>query len=246
MVTMAAVTFALFTGLYRLLTRRQRAVTQEIREYAEQNGWQYHKRRWQGNPTTFRIDGHTPSGVPWVLKSSGAGENARGWTMELTVRYPTLAGETDVAITTRDQHEPRAAMATSPAPISWLSSLSQTLAGAVHFMGLSQECPSGFDAFDAMYQVLLLPDFSGKPLVDSALAQRWLNWPHDAVHPRALLAWRDPFGFVLEARLEGPANWAAVSYLVDLGNEFVRRLPVGRVPSGQPHLVDRVIGKVAQ
>ena len=242
----AGATFAFLSALYRWLTRRQRGISQEIRDRAEQNGWQYHKRRWEGNPVTFRIDGHTPSGIPWVLKLSGAGENAQGWTMELTVRYPTLAGETDVAITPRDDGQMHAAMAASVNAQSWLSSLSQTLAGAVHFMGSSQECPSGFDAFDSMYQVLLSRDFTRKPLVDSTLAQQWLNWPPDALHPHALLAWRDPFGFVIEARLSGPPNWITVSYLLDIGNEFMRSLPVGRVPSGQQHLVDRVISKVVQ
>lgn len=243
---MAVLTFVLFSGLYRLLTRRQRRISQEIRDHALQNDWQYHKRRWQGNPVTFRIDGHTSSGVPWVLKSSGAAESAKGWTMELTVRYPTLAGDTDITITPREAGQTHAAMAASVSAASWLSSLSETLAGAVRFIGTSQEAPSGLGAFDSEYQVLLSPDFSRKPLVDSALAQKWLNWPAEAVHPKALLGWRDPYGFVLEARLPRPPNFATVAYLLDLGNEFARRLPVGRVPSGPQHFVDRVIGKVVQ
>ena len=246
MVGMAALTFALICGLYRMLTGRQRAITQEIRDHAEQNAWQYHKRRWSGNSVTFRIDGHTSGGIPWVLKSSGSGQNTQGWNMELTVRYPTLAGETDFAVSPRDERETRAAMAAAANGASWLSSLSETLAGVVRFMSSAQEYPSGFGAFDFGYQVLLSPDFSRKPLVDSTLAQRFLNWPPDAVPVHALLAWRDPYGFVLEARLPGPPNWVTVAYLLSLGDEFVRRLPVGQMPAGPPHLVDRVIGEVVK
>jgi hypothetical protein len=243
---MAAAMFGLISGLYRFLTRRQREIVQEIRDHAEQNGWQYHKRRWSGNPTTFRIEGHNSSGVPWVLKSAGAGDNAHGWSMELTVRYPTVAGETDVAIIPRDEKHTRAALAASAQAESWVSRVSQTLAGAVHFISHSQESPSGFEPFDYAYQVLLVPESSRKPLVDSALAKKWLNWPGDSVPVHSLLAWRDPFGFVVEARVVGPANWATVSYLLDLGEELVRRMPVGNVPAGPQHAMDRMIGKVVQ
>jgi len=58
-----AITIGLPVGLYVLLTRGRRRAMREIRQGAEGQGWRYRLRHWQGNPTAFRIDGRTHSGL---------------------------------------------------------------------------------------------------------------------------------------------------------------------------------------
>ena len=64
---LCAIVLGLPFGLYALLTRRQRRTTRQIRNAASRHGWTYRRRRWQGNPTAFRIDGQTESGLAWTL-----------------------------------------------------------------------------------------------------------------------------------------------------------------------------------
>src|SRR6267154_342061 len=50
-------------GLYVLLTRGRRRAMREIRQGAEERGWRFKLRHWQGNPTAFGIAGATGSGL---------------------------------------------------------------------------------------------------------------------------------------------------------------------------------------
>jgi hypothetical protein len=98
---MFAIVLVVPFGLYALLTRSKRRTTREIRTEATQRGWQYRSRRWQGNPTAFRIDGRTRSGLAWVLSSGGSGSDNRGWNAELNLLFPILGGEVDFAVLPR-------------------------------------------------------------------------------------------------------------------------------------------------
>lgn len=91
-----------FFGLYALLTRGQRRTMREIRRAAAERGWRYRLRHWQGNPTAFRIDGSTPSGLTWTMKSSSTRGYDRGWSATLVLRFPTLGGEMDFALLPRE------------------------------------------------------------------------------------------------------------------------------------------------
>jgi hypothetical protein len=104
--------------------------------------------------------------------------------------------------------------------------------------------PSGLAAFDAVYQVLAGPDYLHQPPVDASLAQRLLIFPADAIPPRSVLAWRDPFGFQMQARLPAPANWATVCHLVTVAEELCIRMPRPVTSLDAPPLIDRVIGRI--
>src|SRR6266853_1694955 len=80
------------------------------------------------------------------------------------------------------------------------------------FLWDAREHPSGLAAFDAAYQVLASPRQIVRPPVDPGFATRILQWPADAVAPRSVLAWRDPFAFHLQFRLPGSPNWSTVAY----------------------------------
>lgn len=99
---LVAVFLGLTAGLYRFLTIGQRQGTREIRESAGRLGWRYRRRRWQGNPAAFRIDGQTDGGRTWVLTCGNGSDSARGWSTLLALRFPTLGGDPDFAILPRD------------------------------------------------------------------------------------------------------------------------------------------------
>ena len=99
---LVAVFLGLTAGLYRFLTMGQRRRTREIRESAGRLGWRYRRRRWQGNPGAFRIDGQTDGGLTWVLTCGNGSDSARGWSTLLALRFPTLGGDPDFAILPRD------------------------------------------------------------------------------------------------------------------------------------------------
>ena len=243
-----AATLGVPLGLYRLFTRGRRRVVAEIREKAAERGWKFNLRRWQGDPTAFRIQGWG-NGGNWVLKSGGAGETNRGWSAELSVRFPTLAGEVDVALAPRDSRR-HAGVVTAPhlAPHTQarLASLSGRAASAAAFLNDAREASTGLAEFDAAYQLLVLPARATPPPLDAALAQRVLHWSADALAPHSVLAWRDPFGFHVHARLPAPPDWPTVSCLVKLAEDFAVRLsaPVGAsAPRGVlDKLVARLLG----
>ena len=115
-------------------------------------------------------------------------------------------------------------------------------ARAVGFFREAGELPSGVAAFDAGYQVQVLPSQIRQPPVDPSLADRILHWPADAVAPHSVLAWRDPYAFHVQARLPGPPNWAAVSYFVALADDFIARV-LPSVTSSPPGFIDRLIDR---
>src|ERR1022692_246812 len=221
---------SLFLGLYALLTRRQRRTMREIRRAACERGWRYRLRRWQGNPTAFRIDGQTRGGLPWTMKSSSTRGYDRGWLATLVLRFPTLGGEMDFAVLPREPG----------------NSGTKLAADAVSFLRDARELPSGLGAFDAAYQVLALLQRVPRSPVEPGLAERIMDWPGDAIRPHSVLAWRDPFGLVFEARLPAPANWATVSYRLALGEDLCSRLPAPEVSAAPRTLVDRVIARIVQ
>jgi len=233
-------------GLYALLTREQRRTTREIRTAATGQGWRYRRRRWQGNPTAFRIDGQTRSGQRWILTSGNSSEYDRGWSAQLVLRFPMLGGETDLAVLPREGQGHGSLLLGSAVPPdaeSRVAALSGVIASAAGFFRGAREFPSGLLAFDAAYQVLVLPRQIHQPPVEQALAERILQWPADAIAPHSVLAWRDLYAFEVQARLPAPPNWATVSFFIALAGDLIARVPPP-VQSIAPHtLVDRLIGR---
>jgi len=245
--SVAATALGVPLGLYALLTRGQRRTRREIRHAAKKNGWEYHRRRWQGNPAAFRIDGRTPDGLPWKLTSGNRGYDGPDWTTELVLRFPTLGGDTDVAVVPRDQEHQGTLAATNSFPEgvhATVARFSRTVAAAVRFMGNAQEILSGQPRFDSRYQVLVSPN-ANRLVVDAALAGRILQWP-DALAVHSIVGWRDPYGFVLEARLPGPPNWATVAYFLTLGSEVVAHLPPATISAVPESMVDRLVGRLVR
>jgi len=68
------------------------AVELAPQDYVAERGWRYCLRRWQANPTAFRIDGRTQSGLGWILISGNSGGYDRGWSVRLGLRFPAWAG----------------------------------------------------------------------------------------------------------------------------------------------------------
>jgi hypothetical protein len=238
-----------FFGLYALLTRGQRRTMREIRKAARERGWRYRLRHWQGNPTAFRIDGETRSGLPWTMKSSSTRGYNRGWSATLVLRFPTLGGEMDFAVLPREPGDPGTkllASDVSPSTQERVTSFSAVAADAVGFLRDARDLPSGLATFDAAYQVLALPQRVAHSPVEPALAQRIMDWPADSLRPHSVLAWRDPFGLVFEARLPAPANWATVTYLLALGEDLCARLPAAEVSPAPRTVVDRVIARIVR
>lgn len=229
---MAAICLGVPISLYWLLTMGQRRVTSEIRRGIALRGWRYRNR--SGG---FRIDGSTGAGVIWVMTSGNSSEGERRWSCELDLRFPALGGETDIVILPRGGGPLPSAL---PAAIeARIAKFSGTLAGAARFLRDAHEVPSGVVAFDAAYEVRAKQDAC--PTVDAGLAERILSWPADAVAPHSMVAWRDPFGFHLNARLPGPPNWATVAWLASVGEECTARLPAVVAMPPPSGWVDRVI-----
>jgi hypothetical protein len=246
----AAIGFAVVLGLplalYALLTRTQRRTTREIRRAVTEQGWRYRVRRWQGSPTAFRIDGQTRSAQPWVMTSGNTSSYNRGWSAQLGLRFPMLGGETDVSILPRAGEGQRLQSATShipPKSESRIAAFSQTLASGVRFLEEARELPSGDPSFDAIYQVLALPQIHHPP-IDPALAERILKWPANAIAPHSVLAWRDAFAFEFQARLPAPPNWATVSYFLTLAEDVIAQIPAPSKSPAPPKLADRLLGRL--
>ena len=227
-----AVFFAVFIGLpiglYILLTQGRRRIMREIRETASQHGWEYRRMRWQGDPTAFRIEGWSRIRTKWTLKSEGADGNTRGWSVRLGMRFPGLGGDADVAILPRepgDQRITHLASQATPAIQARVAAFSGAIASGAAFLRDAHEIPTGLPAFDAAYSVLALPQRPLSPPIDPALAERLLHWPQDAIAPHSLLAWRDTFGFHVEARLPTTPNWETVSYFIALAEDVSLRIP---------------------
>ena len=247
---MFLVVIGLPVGLYRLLTRSQRRFVREIRQHAEQRRWTFHKRQWTGSPTDVRIEGQTASGIKWILTTKGSGASNRGWSVGLHQRFPSLAGETDVAIALRDSIDARLRVsgsiggknvALSSHSPSKIAAFSGTAAGVLKFFEEAQEVASGNAAFDKTYRVLMIPDKSQKKPVDPALADSIINWPASGVAVHSTLFWRDPFGFHAEAGLVAQPNWATIEHLVAISEALIERIPQS-VPTAAPSgIVDRLV-----
>lgn len=242
-----ALFFGLFFGLYALLTKTRRRVMREIRAGAAARGWRYRLRRWQGDPTAFRIDGQTQNGLPWILKSTGTRGYDRGWSVRLALQFPTLAGKADVSIFPRDTGNGGPAQAGAAAlSAGAVAKFSEVAAETIGLLQAGREFPSGLPAFDQTYQVLGLPQRFAAAPVDAAVAQHMLHWPVGAICPHSLLMWRDPTALHFQARLPAPPNWATVSYFLVLAEELCRRLPAPDVPANTPTLADRVIARILE
>ncbi|HUC55307.1 MAG TPA: hypothetical protein VMR90_14740 [Candidatus Cybelea sp.] len=233
-------------GLYALLTRGRRRMMREIRQGAEARGWLYGLRRWQGDPTAFRIQGRTNSGLSWTMASRGTKGYDKGWTVMLGLSVPMLGGVVDLAVLPRDAgHGPAVLRGAIPEGAkARLMAFSGTIGSAVELFQNAQELPSGLSAFDTRYEVLVLPKRFAQPLVDAVLAQRLLTWPADSIAAHSVLAWRDPLGFHVQARLPGPANWGSVTYLASLAEEWCARVPAPEKPQGPPTMFDRAVSWV--
>jgi hypothetical protein len=234
-------------GLYALLTAGRRRMMREIRTGASARGWRFRLRHWVGDPTSFRIDGRTNSGLDWILKTVGAGsETSRPpWNVRLAVRFPTVGGKVDFVILPREAGDRRAGLVVSgvsAAAQAKVAAFSPALGSAIDFFHAATDVPSGLPDFDAAYQVLGLSQQFGQPLI-ADLAVRILHWPEDTIVPHSVLVWRDPFGLHLQVRLPAPANWPTVCYAVGLAEELATRLPAAEMPSAPPSLVDRLIAR---
>jgi hypothetical protein len=243
----AAVFLGVPIGLAMLLDRGRRKALRAIRSAASERGWKYRRRRWRGNPSEFRIDGWTRTGLTWIMKATGAGEITRGWSFQLALRFSTLAGEMDVFIYPRAAGHRGSAQLTphlSSDLQAKVAAFSGTAASAVGFFREAQEMPSGLPAFDAAYKVMVLSSRVREAPVDAALAERVLHrWPADATAPHSLLAWRDPFGLHLQARFPTLPDWSNIAFLVSLAEDFCPRLPSPITSPAPQGPVDRIIAR---
>jgi hypothetical protein len=234
-------------GLYALLTRERRRAMREIRRGAEVRGWRYQLRRWQGNPAAFRIEGATHSSLGWEMTSGNTRGYDKGWSIVLGLRVPMLGGEVDLAMLPRGSgHGLTVGGVISPKVEARLAAFSGAIASGMEFFQNAEERPSGLAEFDAAYEVLVLGKQFGQPPVDVSLGREILSWPAGAIAPRSVLAWRDPFGFHVQARLPGPANWNTVCYLTSLAEAMCARVPAP-VSSAVPlTFVDRAIARILE
>jgi hypothetical protein len=242
-----AVVLGIPFGPYGLLTRGRRRSLREIRAASSERGWRFQRRRFlRSNPTEFNIRGQKLGGFPWVLKSRGTGGYDRGWTVRIGLRFPSLRGAVDFALLPRDEkshHEVLRGPEVSSAAYARVAAFSGTAASALRFFSDAIEFPSGLLPFDERYRILGLPTGSSQPPpLDSSLAERALHWTAKAVAPHSILAWRDSFGFHVQARLPAPPNWETISYFVSLAEDMALRLPpVSAMPLVPQGFVDRLI-----
>jgi hypothetical protein len=246
LVVFFAVTIGLPFGLYSLLTRARQRSMREIREGAAAQGWRYRLRRWQGNPTSFRVDGATRSASSWIMTSGNTRGYDKGWSVVAELRVPILGGEVDLAVLPREAGHGDAVLrgAIPVGAKARVAAFSGAIGSAVELLQNAQELPSGLAAFDARYEVLVLPKQIQKQPVDAALGQRMLSWPADAIAPHSILAWRDPFGLHLQARLPGPPNWSTVSYFASLAEDLCARVPAPQSLPAPPTLFDRAVARI--
>jgi hypothetical protein len=244
----AAITLGVPFGLYALLTQGRRRAMREIREGSLAQGWRYRVRRWQGNPTAFQIDGATHGALSWVMTSGNTRGYNKGWSTVLGVRVAILGGEVDFAVLPRGAgHEmATAGGAISPRVEARVAAFSGAIASGLDFFQNAQELPSGLAAFDAAYEVLVLPKQFGKPPVEAALGERILHWPASSIAPHSVLAWRDAFGLHVQARLPAPSNWGAVSYLASLAEELCARVPAPLKSGVPPTFFDRAVARILE
>ena len=175
-----------------------------------------------------------------------AGEAALGWSAELTLRFPSLAGEVDVALVPRDPKHAPAFLAPHLGleAQNKVAAFSGTAASALGFFREARELPTRVPEFDSTYQLLALPGRVANSPVDAALAQRLLHWPADALAPHSLLAWRDPFGFHFHARPPSAPDWPTITYFLSLAEDLASRLPAPSGSSAPRGLVDSMVARL--
>lgn len=238
-----AVALGLPFSLYAILTRGRRRSMREIRLAAHERGWRYRLRRWQGDPTAFRIDGCFRNGLTWIVRSQGTRGYDRSWTVTLGLVFPTLGGEVDFSVMPREAGTNLAAVPIGEASSkiqAGVRTFSGILASELEFFRNAKEFPSGLPEFDTAYRILALPQQFRESPLNAVLGSQILRWPTGAISPHSLLGWRDPFGVHVKARLLAPANWATVSHLIFVAEELSTRLP-GPLPSRAPRtFLDRV------
>lgn len=239
-----AVTLGLPLAIYAALTKKRRAAMREIREKSLARGWKFRFRHWTGNPTAFNIEGRTRTGLALLMKSGASSGYEAGWNATLSLRFPELAGEPDVAVLPRSaagrDFAPRGIAPEMQARVEAFSGLG---ASAIRLLEQGKETPSGVAAFDAAYRVLRL-GVSWQPLVDAKLAERIIAWPTEAYALHAMLAWRDPFGFHMQARLPAPPNWATICYVVELADDLCARLPAGKMAGPPKGILDQFLAGI--
>jgi hypothetical protein len=234
-------------GLYPLLTRERRRCVDEIRTAASDCGWQFRPRYLQRDPACFRIDGRTTNGLPWILTTASTMGFNGGGSVRLALQIPVLGGEVDLAVLPRNLDRRGSTFPTaniSSEAQARIASFSGTVASAIGFFRTARVLPSGSAAFDATYQILALPHQMRQSPIDAALAERFLHWPATAIAPVAEVAWRDPFGFHLQARLPATPNRATISYFLALAEDFCARLPEAATSPAAVGLLDRLIAKL--
>lgn len=105
------------------------------------------------------------------------------------------------------------------------------------FFRAGRNNPSASTDFDRRYRVLAATPHL---LLDATIARRLLDWPDPAlIH--SVIAWRDPFAFRLHVPIHRPPDWAAVSYLISIGEDLVRRLPAPTTSAVPPGRFDRFL-----
>jgi hypothetical protein len=222
LVVFFAVTIGLPFGLYVLLTRARRRSMREIREGAAGQGWRYRLRRWQGNPTAFRIDGTTRSGLSWIMTSGNTRGYDKGWSVVAELRVPILGGEVDLAVLPREAgHGDAVLRGAIPAGAkARVAAFSGAIGSAVELFQNAQELASGLAVFDTRYVVLVLPKQIQKQPVDAALAQRVLSWPDRRDRAAFLAGLARPVRLAPTGPIAGPA---------ELEHGFLFRVPGRRL-----------------
>ncbi|MFN7998998.1 MAG: hypothetical protein U0Q18_35580 [Bryobacteraceae bacterium] len=162
----------------------------------------------------------------------------------MEIRFPALAGEVDLAIYPRGEEGGSLPEALPSGAEAKLARVSATAASAVAFLRDATEVPTGVSEFNARYRVMTLAHRTGKFEIEPALAERMLRWPVGATAPHSVLAWRDPFGLHVQARLPGPPNWTAVSHFEAMAEDLSVRVPAGQTAAVAPGLLDRVVGRL--
>jgi hypothetical protein len=233
--------------LYPLLTRERRRAVDDIRSAAADCGWQFRPRYLQRDAASFRIDGGTARGLRWIMTTASTMGFNRGGSVRLSLCFPVLGGDVDLAVLPRNLDSRGTTFPTasiSSEAQARIASFSETVASSIGFFRTVRVLRSGSTAFDATYQILALPHQMRQSPIDAALAERFLHWPATAVAPVSVVAWRDPFGFHLQARLPATPNRATISYFLALAEDFCARLPRAATSPAPVGLLDRLIAKL--
>jgi len=203
-----AVLVAVFIAAYLLARSRWRREAGEIQRKAGEQGWAYDDKGWAGRPTAFRLGGQTAGGLPWILDSLPlVTSRGDGWAHTVLLHVPSLGGEVDWAVLPRQRPMnllTGIAQRGRPAGMAALALFSALAASVNRFFREAHEVPSGLEAFDKAYRVLVRVPRPGRPAVGGQLAEAFVLWPAGAMAPHSVSVWRDFLGLHLQARLFSP------------------------------------------